>query len=78
MASGCTRDEWINVFGIALAICGELSWVNLVSPRALCLVPLTGFPGFVWPIAAGFALPTTIERVVVADRGVRIVRGQVA
>src|SRR6266700_1606530 len=45
-----------------LAVCGELSWLNLVMPQALFLVPLTRFPGFVWLIAAGPALPNTIGR----------------
>jgi hypothetical protein len=51
--------KWIVVLGIALAICGELSWINLIEPAALPLVPLTRFPGFVWLIAVGFALPNT-------------------
>jgi hypothetical protein len=56
--------KWIVVLGIALAICGELSWINLMVPAALPLVPLTRFPGFVWMIAVAFALPNTrgIER----------------
>jgi hypothetical protein len=44
---------------IALAVCGELSWLNLLAPQFLPLVPLTRFPGFVWMIAVGVALPTT-------------------
>ncbi len=54
--------KWIVVAGVSLAVCGELSWLNLVTPKALFLVPLTRFPGFAWLIAAGFALPNTIER----------------
>ena len=61
--------KWIVIFGIALFICGELSWLNLLTPKALFLVPLTRFPGFVWLIAAGFALPDTIERVAPATGG---------
>jgi hypothetical protein len=53
---------WIVVLGLALAISGELSWINLLTPKALFLVPLTRFPGFVWLIAAGFALPNSIQR----------------
>src|SRR5438874_2503398 len=49
--------RWIVMFGIALGICGELSWLNLIVPKTLFLVPLTRFPGFVWLIVAGFALP---------------------
>ncbi len=54
--------RWLVVLGIAVAICGELSWLNLMLPGALPLVPLTRFPGFVWIIAVGFALPSSIER----------------
>jgi hypothetical protein len=64
-------------FGVALGVIGELSWLNLITPKALFLVPLTRFPGFVWLIAVGFALSTTIERSAPAT-GEHIVRGQVA
>jgi hypothetical protein len=57
--------KWVVVLGIALAVCGELSWLNLLFPQALFLIPLTRFPGFVWTIAAGFLLPRTIA----ASRG---------
>jgi hypothetical protein len=30
--------------GLALAVSGELSWINLLTPKALFLVPLTRFP----------------------------------
>lgn len=52
--------KWVVVLGIALGVCGELSWLNLLLPKALFLVPLTRFPGFVWMIAAGFLLPHTV------------------
>lgn len=52
--------KWLTVCGIVLAICGELSWLNLMFPKLVFLVPLTRFPGFVWLIAAGFLLPRTI------------------
>lgn len=51
--------RWIPILGLALAVCGELSWLNLEFPSALFLIPLTRFPGFVWMIAVGFALPAT-------------------
>ena len=54
--------RWIPILGLALAVCGELSWLNLEFPSALFLIPLTRFPGFVWMIAIGFALPTTTRR----------------
>jgi hypothetical protein len=55
--------KWIVISGIVIAICGEFSWLNLITSKALFLVPLTRFPGFAWVIAAGFALPNMIERV---------------
>jgi hypothetical protein len=45
--------------GLLLAVCGELSWLSLVFRSTLFLIPLTRFPGFVWMIAAGFALTDT-------------------
>lgn len=50
--------KWIAILGLVLAVCGVLSWLNLVFPQALFFIPLTRFPGFVWMIAVGFALPT--------------------
>jgi hypothetical protein len=54
--------KWIVIPGLLIAICGELSWINLIVPKALFLVPLTRFPGFVWLISAGFAMPKTVAR----------------
>jgi hypothetical protein len=54
--------RWIPILGLALAVCGELSWLNLEFPSAVFLIPLTRFPGFVWMIALGFSLPATTER----------------
>ena len=51
--------KWFVVFGIVLAVIGELSALALVIPNALFLIPLTRFPAFIWLIAAGFALPKT-------------------
>jgi hypothetical protein len=53
---------WIVVLGIAIAICGELSWLYMMIPGALPLVPLARFPGFVWLIAIGFALPDSLGK----------------
>ncbi|HEX2341846.1 MAG TPA: hypothetical protein VHI98_15325 [Vicinamibacterales bacterium] len=65
--------KWIVALGIAVAICGELSWLYLMAPGMLPLVPLTRFPGFVWMIAIGFVLPTSMARVSPAaeSRGAR-------
>ncbi len=49
--------RWIVVFGLLLAIAGELSWFNLVFPKVVFLIPLVRFPGFIWLIATGFLLP---------------------
>ena len=54
--------KWIVVLGIAVAICGELSWLYMMVPGALPLVPLTRFAGFVWIIAVGLALPSSAAR----------------
>jgi hypothetical protein len=52
--------KWLVVFGLALGVIGELSALSLVVPQALFLIPLTRFPGFIWLVAVGFALPKTI------------------
>ena len=54
--------KWLVVLGIAVAICGELSWLYLMFPGALPLVPLARFPGFVWIIAMGVIVPASLER----------------
>jgi hypothetical protein len=54
--------RWIALLGVVLAGCGVVSWVNLIWPAALPLVPLTRFPGFVWMIAMGITLPTARVR----------------
>jgi hypothetical protein len=59
--------KWLVVFGLLLFVCGELSWLNLIFPKALFLIPLTRFPGFIWLIATGFLLP----KMTVADRSTR-------
>ena len=50
--------RWLIVFGLVLAVIGELSWLTLIMPKALPLIPLTRFPGFIWLILAGFTLPS--------------------
>ncbi|HWO12462.1 MAG TPA: hypothetical protein VNN80_23355 [Polyangiaceae bacterium] len=47
------------VVGVALGLCGVLSSASLVVPELLFLVPLTRFPGFVWLIWMGFAVPAS-------------------
>lgn len=55
--------KWVVILGIVLAVCGELSWLNLLFPQAVFLIPLTRFPGFVWLIAAGFLLRRTVAAI---------------
>jgi hypothetical protein len=52
--------KWLIVFGLLLALAGELSWFNLVFPKALFIIPLVRFPGFIWLIAIGFMLPNAV------------------
>ncbi len=59
---GRLMPRWIAILGIVLAVCGELGWLNIEFPSTLFFIPLTRFPGFVWMIAAGFTLPTTVTR----------------
>jgi hypothetical protein len=56
--------RWIAILGLALAVTGELGWLNLEFPKTLFFIPLTRFPGFVWLIAMGFALPATKTRAI--------------
>jgi hypothetical protein len=58
--------------GLLHAVAGELSWFNLIAPKALFLIPLTRFPGFLWFIAAGFALPGAVTRAVPPASEVRV------
>ena len=55
--------KWLVAFGLVLAIIGELSVLTLLTPQALFLIPLTRFPGFIWLIAAGFALPKSARQI---------------
>src|SRR5450756_1092023 len=49
--------KWLVVMGLVIAVMGELSWLDLITPKALPFIPLTRFPGFIWLILAGFKLP---------------------
>jgi hypothetical protein len=49
--------RWLIVFGLILAVTGELRWLHLAYPALLFLIPLVRFPGFIWLIAVGFLLP---------------------
>jgi hypothetical protein len=49
--------KWVVILGLVLAAAGELSVLHLIFPKLLFLIPLTRFPGFVWIVAVGFAMP---------------------
>jgi hypothetical protein len=52
--------KWLVVFGLVLAVIGELSALSLVIPQLLFLIPVTQFPSFIWLILAGFKLPKSL------------------
>ena len=49
--------KWVIIYGLILAVAGELSWLHLAFPKLLFLIPLVRFPGIIWLIAVGFLLP---------------------
>jgi hypothetical protein len=51
--------RWLAIAGLVIAVLGELSCFGLIAPRFDICIPLTRFPGYLWIIAAGFALPRT-------------------
>jgi hypothetical protein len=55
--------KWAVILGILIAAAGELSWLQIMFPKLIFLIPLTRFPGFLWLIAAGFLLPRSAEGV---------------
>ena len=55
--------KWVVISGLVIAAIGELSWLQILIPQLLFLIPLTRFPGFAWMIVAGFSLPSSVERV---------------
>ena len=62
VTAGLTRliPRWLMWFGIVIAICGQLSWFEMLSVKFLPLIPLTRFPGFLWSVLVGFKLPRTV------------------
>ena len=49
--------KWLIILGLLIAVAGEFSYFDLFTPKALPLIPLTRFPGFIWLIITGFSLP---------------------
>jgi hypothetical protein len=58
--------RWLVIFGLLLAVCGELSWLSLIFSKMVYLIPLTRFPGFIWLIVAGFVIPKVISKETIA------------
>jgi hypothetical protein len=54
--------KWVIILGLVIAVAGELSYLDLITPKALPLIPITRFPSFLWLILVGFKLPKTITR----------------
>jgi hypothetical protein len=59
---GKLLPKWMVVFGLALALTGELSWLSMIIPRAGMLIPLTRWLGFIWLISVGFAFSKHAQR----------------
>jgi hypothetical protein len=49
--------RWLCWFGLVIAAIAEVSVITMVVPAASLLLPVARFPGFIWMIAAGFAMP---------------------
>lgn len=54
--------RWIIASGLVLAVVGELSWLSILFSGANFLIPLARWPGLIWLITMGFALPKTLGR----------------
>ena len=63
--------KWLIIMGLVIALLGELSWLDLITPKALPFIPLTRFPGFIWLIVAGFKLPDRRVSATVENAGGR-------
>jgi hypothetical protein len=62
--------KWVILSGLAIAAIGELSWLEILFPKLLPLIPLTRFPGFAWLMMTGFLLPRFVEKRV--DRSIEV------
>lgn len=60
---GRLLPRWLALIGLLIALAGELSWLVIIFPKLLFLIPLTRFPGFLWLIAAGFLLPRSVGEI---------------
>jgi hypothetical protein len=59
--------RWITVFGMLIAITGELSWFSLIAYPANFFIPVTRFAGFLWMLLASLALTKAGRRVRVGE-----------
>jgi len=64
---GRLLPKWLVISGVLIAAAGELSWLQIVFPQLLFLIPLARFPGFLWLIAAGFMLPRSVAEMKAAQ-----------
>ena len=48
--------RWLVVFGMVVAITGELSWFSLIAFPANFFIPVTRYLGFIWMVLAAVAL----------------------
>ncbi|MGC2398348.1 MAG: hypothetical protein WA510_01130, partial [Acidobacteriaceae bacterium] len=48
--------RWMTVFGMLIAVAGELSWFSLITYPANFFIPVTRFAGFLWMLLASLAL----------------------
>ena len=57
MTGGLSRrfPKWFAILGVVLALIGELSWLFLMTPKALPLMPLVRFPGVLLADRRGLA-----------------------
>jgi hypothetical protein len=54
--------RWLAILGLLIALVGEMSWLSLIFPKLVALIPLTRFPGFIWLILTGFYLPRAAQK----------------
>jgi hypothetical protein len=49
--------RWVCWFGLVVAVICDLSTLSMLFPALSVLLPLGRFPGYIWLIVAGFAMP---------------------
>lgn len=61
--------RWLVIFGMLMAISGELSWLSLVAYPANFFIPMTRFVGYIWMLSAAIALTRNRRAPGVANGG---------